>query len=109
MIPYALTSGYVERVLASTFAAIDDNELSGSLNSEMLSSWSPTIRKLHMNRNRFRGSLPSELGLLTHATEIFLDDNFLSGTIPTELGRMTSVEKLFLQFNYLTGTIPSEL
>ena len=69
--------------------------------------------------SRCSGTLPSELGLLTHLTQLivrcgpglFVDgvDNLMSGTIPTQLGKLSQLIELYLVLNQLTGTIPTQL
>jgi len=56
------------------------------------------------------GTIPTQYGRYTQATEFLLVSNSMSGTIPSELGLMTSLESTFvLQSNMLTGSIPTEL
>jgi hypothetical protein len=88
-----------------------------------------------MSVNRLRGSIPTELGLLTNLKELVLFANTLTGGIPTEIGMLTKLEYLdlgkciehdvclhrrystvshtFYFFstyeNCLTGTFPTEL
>ena len=66
------------------------------------------------------GQIPTEIGLLTALTFLFLyggitsgtmtlEDNLLLGEIPSEIGLLTELRPLRLETNELTGTIPSEL
>ena len=50
----------------------------------------------------------SEIGLMTSAAQLSLDDNALNGAIPSELGQMTSLGYLWLESNQLSGTVPLE-
>ena len=59
--------------------------------------------------NNLRGTIPPELGNLTHARELRLSNNFLTGTIPSTLGDMTALVILRLSGNALSGPVPSEL
>ena len=51
--------------------------------------------------------MPTELGLLTRTTEIYVDFNLLTGPIPSELGQ--TLELLDVETNLLSGSVPSEL
>jgi hypothetical protein len=53
--------------------------------------------------------IPNDLGLLTHLTDLSLQNNKWIGTIPLSLGHLTALNKLSLDGNQLTGTIPSSL
>jgi len=53
--------------------------------------------------------MPTELGLLTRTTEIYVDFNLLTGPIPSELGKLNGLERLDLYDNLLSGSVPSEL
>jgi len=57
--------------------------------------------------NNLRGTIPTELGLLSELRTLYLSRNELVGTIPTELGKLTRLEYLGLQHNKLTGTVPA--
>ena len=59
--------------------------------------------------NNLRGTIPPELGNLTHARELRLSNNYLTGTIPSTLGNMTALVILRLSGNALSGPVPSEL
>ena len=67
------------------------------------------VTELVLSDNNLSGTIPSELGNLTHLRELDLDDNELTGTIPPELGDLPQLRRLVLGANELTGTIPPEL
>jgi len=67
------------------------------------------VIEINMYYNTLRGSIPSELGLLTNLERLDLDDNSLTGSIPSELGLLNNLGSLYLYLNSLTGSIPSEL
>jgi hypothetical protein len=56
-----------------------------------------------------RGSIPTEIGLMTTLTQLNLNFNFITGTIPTETGQLSSLHYLDLSSNSLTGPVPSSL
>ncbi|MBO1351939.1 MAG: leucine-rich repeat domain-containing protein [Hormoscilla sp. GUM202] len=86
---------------------LDDNNLSGTLPSELgdLSN----LQHLWLNNNSLSGTLPSELGSLTNLQVLHLDNDDLSGTLPSELGSLGNVQDLELDHNSVSGTLPSEL
>jgi Leucine-rich repeat (LRR) protein len=67
------------------------------------------VTKLDLRGNRLSGSIPSELGNLSHLEFISLYNNQLSGSIPAELGNLSRLESLDLNDNQLSGSIPAEL
>ena len=67
------------------------------------------VTNLKLGGNLLRGSIPSELGLLTDLRWLYLPDNQLQGGIPTELGNLTKLRRLDLSGNQLRGETPDEL
>mmetsp|Transcript_37667 Transcript_37667/g.52321 ORF Transcript_37667/g.52321 Transcript_37667/m.52321 type:complete len:1487 (+) Transcript_37667:259-4719(+) len=63
---------------------------------------------LFVGQNRFKGTLPSELGQLP-LTNLALMDNQFTGTVPKELGNILSLKWLFMQSNEFEGAMPAEL
>jgi len=61
----------------------------------------------------YTGTIPTEFGLLTGATGLYLSDNSLTGTLPTELGNMASLDDFFaiedqVGAGLITGELPTE-
>ncbi|KAL4272775.1 hypothetical protein GQ457_13G004040 [Hibiscus cannabinus] len=55
------------------------------------------------------GSIPSEIGNLSHLINIELSNNKLTGSIPTTFGGLKELQSVSLTENKLEGSIPSEL
>jgi Leucine-rich repeat (LRR) protein len=90
-----------------TYLWLDDNQLSGTIPSELgnLSNlWS-----LYLDHNQLNGPIPSELGSLSNLRDLILGSNQFSGPIPAELGNLSNLQRLFLDQNQLNGPIPAEL
>ena len=64
---------------------------------------------LNLSDNQLTGSIPSEIGNLTNLTMLYLYSNQLTGEIPPEIGNLTNLTYLNLSFNQLTGIIPDEI
>ncbi|KAK8312586.1 hypothetical protein V6Z12_D01G052600 [Gossypium hirsutum] len=56
-----------------------------------------------------RGSIPSEIGNLSHLINIVLGGNQFIGQIPTTIGALGELQSLSLVYNKLEGSISSEL
>ncbi|XP_052485340.1 LRR receptor-like serine/threonine-protein kinase GSO1 [Gossypium raimondii] len=56
-----------------------------------------------------RGSIPNEIGNLSHLISIDLGGNKLIGQIPTTIGGLEELQSLSLEDNKLEGSIPSQL
>lgn len=67
------------------------------------------LEVLHLDFNELSGPIPAELGTLTQLRELFLNSNELSGTVPAGLGRLTRLQNLHLYRNELSSPIPAEL
>lgn len=65
---------------------------------------------LEVSGNPISGSIPSELGMCTSLTGLYMNTNTLSGSVPTELGNLNLLKDISLAFNsYLSGSVPSEI
>lgn len=84
------------------------NALSGTLPS----FWGnlSSLKLLFVDANKFTGTIPGELGLLTALNALSLGDNpSMGGKIPDSLGGMSSLSFLSFQHMGLSGSIPTSL
>ncbi len=70
---------------------------------------SEQITEITLKAKGLRGSLPSEIGMLSSLYQFHLDRNSITGTIPSEIGMLSSLQWFGLSWNLITGTIPSEI
>ena len=52
------------------------------------------VRELALYRNRFSGTLPTQLGLLSPLQTLRVEHNRISGTLPTQLAQLTSLRTM---------------
>jgi hypothetical protein len=62
-----------------------------------------------MSYNYFHGSLPKEIGNLTHLEQLGLTDCNLSYSLPAEIGNLKHLHSLSVDLNHFTGALPSSL
>ena len=60
-----------------------------------------------MSKNRFRESIPYEIGNIYSLQNLDLSQNLLMGEIPPQLGNLENLETLNLSHNELSGSISS--
>jgi hypothetical protein len=69
-----------------------------------------SLSGLFLNNNLLRGTLPTEIGLLTNLESgLDLSSNTIQGTLPTDLGGLTKIKIFRINSNLFDGTLPSEL
>lgn len=91
------------------YAFLAANHFTGTIPS-VLGNLSPSASVLHLHQNLLEGTIATELGLLTHLSELILSNNTLKGTVPSTLGQLQDMYMLYLSHNSdLSGTLPSEL
>jgi len=96
-----------------------DNGLSGTLPSQWGGMGS--LKELVFREpgpGRLSGTLPTELGRLSHLEIVAIDKQRVSGTLPTQIGRLTSLNvpegapgytrTFWLEANRLSGTVPTQ-
>ena len=65
-----------------------------------------SVTHLELAENNLMGSLPLELGALTHLEALQMAKNYLTGTLPVTLETLTALKTVNLGFNSISGTIP---
>ncbi|KAH1151796.1 hypothetical protein GYH30_045350 [Glycine max] len=85
------------------------NDFEGSHIPEIMGSFT-NLRYLNLSHCLFGGSIPSDIGKLTHLLSLDLGKNFyLHGQIPYQLGNLTHLQYLDLSDNDLDGELPYQL
>ena len=92
-----------------TFLSLSSNTvLKGTLPTEL--GLLTSLQLLYLEVNSFTGKIPSELGNLQQVQALRLYQNKLTGTIPLEItGQLSNLQTLWLERNHLTGTLPPDL
>lgn len=67
------------------------------------------VTHLWLFNNSLSGTIPPEIGLLTHLKSIDLVGNNLVGSIPSSIGNLDKLMGLLLNTNELSGNIPTEI
>ncbi|XP_060192507.1 leucine-rich repeat receptor-like tyrosine-protein kinase PXC3 [Lycium barbarum] len=88
--------------------SLGQNALNGSFPSASFGSFQ-SLTYLELDNNQLSGSIPSELGKCQNLALMNLAQNKLSGPIPVELGNISNLQVLSLQSNNLAGEIPSNV
>ncbi|HTJ48152.1 MAG TPA: hypothetical protein VL443_01780 [Cyclobacteriaceae bacterium] len=84
------------------------NKISGTLPASL--STLTTLTNLAIEGNpSLTGPIPTDIGNLTHLTELWLNENSHTGTIPSSIGKLVNLKYLMLQTNQLEGEIPTSL
>ncbi|XP_014506127.1 putative receptor-like protein kinase At3g47110 [Vigna radiata var. radiata] len=90
------------------FLAIDGNMLEGVI-PETVGNLSKDLSTLYMGQNRFNGSIPRSIALLSGLKLLNISHNSISGEIPHELGQLAELQELSLAGNEISGVIPDSL
>ena len=97
--------GQYYNIKTTTSLILSYNELTGSIPPEIGNL--THLTHLQLNNNELSGEIPVEIGNLTKLTGLDLGDNQLTGEIPIEIGNLTNLEFLRLRENQLSGLIPN--
>ncbi|CAB9526020.1 Leucine Rich Repeat [Seminavis robusta] len=83
---------------------------SGSLLPEIIRNM-PKLQLLVLDQRKSgdKMTLPSEIGLLSELSSLYLIDRKLDGTVPKQLGHLTDLKFLTLKGNSIAGTMHPEL
>ena len=89
---------------------IGENQFTGPISRDQ---WAllGKVDRYRIDRNKFTGMLPDDIGeLLSDKTKDFnVKANRFSGTIPASLALLTGLEIIDLSYNSFTGTVPENL
>ena len=96
------------RILTLRNLSLADNNLNGSLYSELVSPCFH-LHSLNLSSNEFIGELPEFLSEFASLLILDLSFNNFSGEIPASFGRFPALKVLRLAQNLLDGSIPSFL
>ena len=113
-LPKNLLTGIVPLFIGGNASVEDidlaDNALVGKF-SDWLTSLNPgRMTSLHVEGNKFTGSIPSSIGLYSNLNDLRLQNNAFSSTIPSEIGMLKNLSKVLLfSNNDLQGAIPTEI
>ena len=67
------------------------------------------LKALSFQRNRLRGTISTEIGLLSSMRSLVISNNHLTGSIPTEVGNLLKLETFDVVGNSLAGKIPTQI
>ncbi|KAK8312587.1 hypothetical protein V6Z12_D01G052700, partial [Gossypium hirsutum] len=111
----SLTSPGMSFLFSLTNCRVLENLLFGSnpfISSELprvVGNLSSSLELFSSYSCNIRGSIPSEIGNLSHLINIELGGNQFIGQIPTTIGGLEELQSLALVYNKLEGSISSEL
>uniref|UniRef100_A0A0E0JX91 Receptor kinase-like protein Xa21 n=1 Tax=Oryza punctata TaxID=4537 RepID=A0A0E0JX91_ORYPU len=87
---------------------LDGNDLRGSLPSSV-GNLPSQLNWLWLRQNKLSGTIPPEIGNLRSLTILYMDNNLFSGSIPPTIGNLSNLLILRLQQNNLAGSIPDSI
>ena len=67
------------------------------------------LRYLNLSHSEFGGSIPAQLGNLTHLRHLDLNLNHLEGKLPYQLANLSQLRYLDLSYNFFTGALPFQV
>ena len=94
-------------IFATELLDVRDNLLRGSIPNNLYKC--EELEWIDLSRNRFFGTISSEIGNLRELKIIKVNENIISGSIPSTMFKATTLQTLMLQSNKLTGSIPTEI
>jgi Leucine rich repeat len=67
------------------------------------------LRVINLNRNYVDGTIPSSMSLLSNLGVFVVTENMITGSIPESMQYLTALTHVDISNNNITGTIPSSL
>lgn len=64
-----------------------------------------TVTEIGLGNLELAGTIPAEIGILTHLSVLDISQNNIYGPIPEELYKLTDINAIYLYQNELTGTL----
>lgn len=77
-----------------------------SWNGVVCAAGGSAVVSLALTDSRLVGSIPPDLGLITHLQSLDLSGNFFNGTLPATLFNSTALKEISLSSNHLSGDLP---
>eukprot|EP01018_Ginkgo_biloba_P019406 Gb_07915 [translate_table: standard] len=87
------------------------NSSMGARNSNLTVAKNPSlvVYSIQLPAAGLAGTIPKEIGKLSHLEKLYLGVNMLTGPIPLEIGNSASLASLSLSGNKLNGSIPPSI
>jgi len=67
------------------------------------------VSKILLPESNLNGTIPHDIGLLSHMKTLNLTKNALNGSIPVSIGIMSSLTSIDMSFNDISGRLPQSL
>jgi hypothetical protein len=86
-----------------------NNKLTGDVGPVITSALPQSLIALNLDENLLTGTIPPSIGMFTDLYFLNVHGSNLSGTIPNELGLLSMLTFLSLSSNSFNGTVPTSL
>ncbi|KVI08275.1 Concanavalin A-like lectin/glucanase, subgroup [Cynara cardunculus var. scolymus] len=86
---------------------LSKNRFSGTIPTQLWES--KTLMEIYLNSNLLEGHIPAAIGKASTLQMLQMDNNLFEGNIPSSIGQLKNMTNLSLHGNKLAGNIPLEL